>query len=831
MRKFKTAFLLTALALLYAGTHTLLGQSTLNKANKQYELYAFNLAAKTYKAVLERQPNNAQALARLADCYYHLNRLHEACDYYSRALEAGQTSSELYYRYGQALKGIEKYEEARKQFERYAMVYPSAGAQLVNSCNFAITHKDDPPRYQVKREYLNTDASDFAPAFFKGKVIFASSREDLLPKGGGMNHWTGASRNMLFVTEPDPNGFLKSPKPLHATLRTAWNEGPLAYSPDGRWVAFTKNNFAEGTRQIRTAGIELSIFIAEVKGDGDWENAVPFVHNGSDYSTGYPCFSPDGQALYFASDRPGGFGGFDLYVSFKTPTGWSAPENLGDGVNTPGDEISPFLLGTTLYFASDWHAGFGGYDLFKAEKVGHSFANVENLGPGINSSRDDYGLIFSEEQGRGYLYSNRIGGEGFEDIYRLSEPSGNLVIRVYNASDGEAIANAIIDLSACGLGTFTTGLSGAYSMRTKPGFTCNITVRKDGYVPYSFNLTSLVQGQGREVEVQLRKLDEQYLGKVVDAETSMPLDRVYVTATNQATGAKAEATTDFRGEYALALAPNSSYLIRYSRAGYTDVNRVVRTRSAQERDILGVVALVSSTSAAAHQPDAYSTTSTWKAPTATDTPQEYKQVEASSPAVLPAGYAVQLAAFKKGKKYDLSKFAALEEVGTVYVHEEKGMEKVRVGTYSSVDEAKYALRKAHAAGFKSAFVIRQKEEVKIQAQKTTEEALPTAYDATSQQPKTPLPSGKTDSEPAIENRTAAYLVQLAAYRNPKYFDKKKVIDIGVVEERKQGDLTIMLLSGYENVSEAKKAMYEARKRGFKGAYLVMDEGGTLKRIN
>ena len=828
MRKFKPAFLLTVAVMLYAGTHSLLGQSTLNKANKQYELYAFNLAAKTYKAVLERQPNNAQALARLADCYYHLNRLHEACDYYSRAIEAGQTTSEIYFRYGQALKGIGKYEEARRQFERYGMVHAQAGAQYASSCDFAMNHQNDPPLYQVKREYLNTDASDFAPAFYQGQVVYASSSADFGQKGGSVSHWTGTSRNQLLITEPDPNGFLKSPKPLHSALRTAWNEGPLSYSPDGRQVAFSKNNFAEGTRQIRTAGIELSIFTAEVRGEGDWENAVPFPHNGSDYSTGYPCFSPDGQALYFASDRPGGFGGFDLYVSYKTPSGWSTPENLGDGVNTPGDEISPFLLGNVLYFASDWHLGFGGYDLFKATLTGRSFGQVENLGPGVNSPRDDYGLVFSEELGRGYIYSNRVGGEGFEDIYRLTEAAGNLVIRVFNASNGEALPDAVIDMGACGMGTFTTNLSGTYSMRIKPGFTCNIVVRKDGYVPYSFNLTSLVQGQGREVEVKLRKVDEQFMGFVADAQTGLPLDNVYVRAVNQATGDGMEATSDLRGQYALALAPNASYLLRYSRAGYLDVSKVVRTSSLQQRD-LGVVKLVS-TSAAAARPDEYNVVSnSWKDPSAkSDVPDSYN-AEALGPKVVPSGYAVQLAAFKKGKKFDLASFKALEEVGTVYVYEEKGMEKVRVGTYSSVEEAKYALRKAHDAGYRSAFIIKQKKEVVIQPAAPPSKT-PEAYNAESaQQPKTPLKSGKTESMESLPQKS--YFVQLAAYRNPQNFDQKKVIDIGVVEQRKRGDLTIMLLSGYADLLQAKKAMQEARKRGFKGAYLVMEKDGKLVRVN
>ena len=142
--------------------------------------------------------------------------------------------------------------------------------------------------------------------------------------------------------------------------------------------------------------MQLSIFVGEVD-DEDWTGSTAFVHNAVNSNTGYPSFSPDGKALYFASDRPGGFGGYDIYVCYQYGDSWSAPENLGPVVNSQGNEISPFFDGTDLTFSSDYHSGFGGYDVFRAEKTDFNFDRVYHLGTGVNTSYDDYGFVFDKK--------------------------------------------------------------------------------------------------------------------------------------------------------------------------------------------------------------------------------------------------------------------------------------------------------------------------------------------------------------------------------------------------------------------------------------------------
>ncbi len=130
---------------------------------------------------------------------------------------------------------------------------------------------------------------------------------------------------------------------------------------------------------------------------------------------------------FFASDREGGFGGWDLYLSYKEGTNWTKPINLGPAVNTPGDEITPYFDGLNLYFASDYHLGFGGFDVFMAEQGEGRWLKSTNLGQPVNSSTDDYGMIMDSYRNFGYMVSNRSGGKGLEDIYRVVKGGSNVV--------------------------------------------------------------------------------------------------------------------------------------------------------------------------------------------------------------------------------------------------------------------------------------------------------------------------------------------------------------------------------------------------------------------
>ena len=134
-----------------------------------------------------------------------------------------------------------------------------------------------------------------------------------------------------------------------------------------------------------------------------------FRYNSQEYSLSHPSISTDGQTLYFVSDMPGGFGGQDLYKCLWSKTGWSRPQNLGDKINTTGNETAPFIHNNqALYFASDGHAGFGGLDVFKILMVNKKVVEIQNIGYPVNTPFDDFGLILNQEGTHGYFASNRI---------------------------------------------------------------------------------------------------------------------------------------------------------------------------------------------------------------------------------------------------------------------------------------------------------------------------------------------------------------------------------------------------------------------------------------
>ncbi len=390
----------------------------LEKANKQYELHNFKEAIVTYQRFLKNNRNNIEAKGKLADSFRQLGRYKEALRWHNEIGYASKDFPDFNFQHALTLKEMGQYADARKLFLDYAETNPEVGMHFAKSSTLALEKLNSSSTYTVTNEYLSSDASDYGPAFFKDGIVYSSARIDFSEKSRQRD-----DLNQLFIARQDFNGNLGSPQLFHERFK-GFNEGPISYSPDGRWVAITKNNFIDGVRQIPSAGLNLNLFVAEVLENGEWQKEKFFPYNGSNFSTGYASFSPDGNYLYFASDRPDGFGGFDLFVSQRIGDSWSTPENLGPNVNTAGNEITPFFDGQDLFFASDWHPGMGGYDVFRASRNGNYWDRIYNLDTQINSSRDDYGFIFNPNGNIGYLVSNRDGGKGKEDIYKVTKGYG-----------------------------------------------------------------------------------------------------------------------------------------------------------------------------------------------------------------------------------------------------------------------------------------------------------------------------------------------------------------------------------------------------------------------
>ncbi|MEN0002807.1 MAG: carboxypeptidase regulatory-like domain-containing protein, partial [Bacteroidota bacterium] len=689
------------------------------KANKQYELHAYNLAIQTYLLSLDRRPNNLDAIAKLADCYFYTNQMEQAESRYREWIEKSKQQrksfvSEPLLRLGKTLIALARYDEAKEVLRAYQQKDPAESNRLSQACDFAKTQLGVPSSYLVSNEFINSPSAEFGAAFLGNQVAFSSARTDIQRTSAG---WTGKAYNQLFRSRLGANEFLDPPVFLKSGLENEYNVGPLAFAPNGEYVVYTKNNFTDGTRQIPSAGMELSLHIAQISSTGQWVNSRPYAYNGTDYSTGFPTISQDGETMYFASDRPDGFGGFDIYVSYRMGNTWSAPENLGPIVNTPGNELSPYFHNQTLYFSSDWHPGFGGFDVFRAERTNGRFLKIYHLGNAVNSPRDDYGFIFDDFKNIGYVTSNRPGGKGNEDIYKVFRSADNIVIRVKNASDGQPLEAAIVDFSSCGEQAFQTDASGLYSFQAVQGLNCRVVIRKEGYLSSTLQVSTVGLNNSRRLEVSLTRLGEEYPGKVVSALNGASIAGVKVIAANLRTQSTVETSTDMNGDYALALSPNTPYSIRFSRPGFLEANMNVQTGDGRNRSILNIARITPTTTTGTPPVD----------PNPGTTPVT------PSPGV-GAGYAIQVAAIGSPM---LQSFSDLEPYGQVYYKQEGGRYKIRVGVFDSRDRASAVLNSVKRQGYRGAFIV---DEVGQEAEK-----------------------GGGVTNPPVAGGNSRYKIQLAAY--------------------------------------------------------------------
>ncbi len=273
---------------------------------------------------------------------------------------------------------------------------------------------------------INTDALEFSPSFYRDGILFVSSRR----KNGPIDKTIGERFFEIYFSRLDPNGFPTKPQSFSVQINSQFHEGPVTLSPNGREIFFTRNDLSGKTLAGDSTGTKVGMRIySAVRGPVDWEQVKPLDLGAEGYNCIHPTLSSDGNVLYFASDMPGGQGGYDLYRVQRDGEGaWSEPENLGPEINSPGKEGFPYIhKDNVLFYASDGHPGEGGLDLFIAPL--DSAGLVQNLGLPFNSPQDDLGLIVNAEGTRGYFTSNRAGGMGKDDIYlfEASSPIDELV--------------------------------------------------------------------------------------------------------------------------------------------------------------------------------------------------------------------------------------------------------------------------------------------------------------------------------------------------------------------------------------------------------------------
>lgn len=269
---------------------------------------------------------------------------------------------------------------------------------------------------------INTPQMEFSPMFYQNGLVFVSSRQ----KFGPVDPKTGETYYDLYFSELDPNGQPGKPRGFSLELNSPLHEGPVTFNQKQDRIYFTRSNqSAPGVSRTDEKGrIWLKVYEAQ-RGQYDWENIRELSFNSDNYSCLHPTLTPDGTRMFFSSSMPGGYGGRDIYMSEKKGDTWSKPVNLGPEINTEKDEVFPFFHESgVLFFASDGHPGYGGMDVFMIDLSARVWGDVTNLGAPFNSDKDDFGLILDGPGKRGYFSSERSGGMGKADMYMFDAPDG-----------------------------------------------------------------------------------------------------------------------------------------------------------------------------------------------------------------------------------------------------------------------------------------------------------------------------------------------------------------------------------------------------------------------
>lgn len=427
MRQFTPyLFLLLAVSFLYSCK-----SAKLSDAEEKQRIGEYFEAAAIYRKVYTKTPPVKRDLRgyiayRMADCNRLINNTPRATSAYMNALRYNYPDSIVNLRLGQMYHKSGRYGEAIKYYNDYLLAEPGSILAFngITGCEEATKWKQNPTRYVVKRmEKFNSRRSEFGPMLYGDKydqLYFASTRT---PKGAGKdkdettNAITGQRNNDFFLVKQDENGAWQAPIELEDEVNTEFDEGTPSFSKDGNTMYYTY--CAQDPEGPRTSEIYISTRSSAKWGKGTRASIV----KDSVTALGHPAISPDGKYLYFVSDAVGGYGGKDLFRARVVGNDFGPMENLGPDINTPGDEMFPYVRDSvTLYFASDGHPGMGGLDLFKATLDSTGKWNVENMKAPINSSGDDFGITFAGKQEKGFFSSNRNDARGYDHLYSFEMP-------------------------------------------------------------------------------------------------------------------------------------------------------------------------------------------------------------------------------------------------------------------------------------------------------------------------------------------------------------------------------------------------------------------------
>ena len=481
---FLMAFLAVALML-----HSCAADNAMRKGEKFLAIGEYHDAAEQFKKAYTKTPTKERQLRgqralKMAHCYRHISSTQKAISAYRNALRYNVATLDDRLDYARLLLKNGEYKRALTEFELLndSMSNNVLVRNGLLSAKMAPKWKEQGSDYTVKKmTEFNSRRADYCPVLAGDqwdRLYFSSTRNDAL--GDELSGITGAKPGDIFFSDKDDKGKWSKPQTIESGLNTEYDEGACCLSPDGSTMYLTQ--CLSDASYPRFAQI-----VTAQRSDASWGKTTPLlITNDTLSSYAHPAVSPDGEWLYFVSDMPGGKGGLDIWRMRLTANGPVGVENLGEPINTPGDEMFPtFRPNGDFYFSSDGHPGFGGLDIFIATVGEDGKYHLSHPGYPLNSQGDDFGMTFQGQLNQGFFSSNRGDGRGWDHIYSFYNPEIVQTIRgwIYEQDGYELTAGEarIVGTDGTNLRLGVRG-DGSFEYVVKPGVDYIILAMCDGFL-------------------------------------------------------------------------------------------------------------------------------------------------------------------------------------------------------------------------------------------------------------------------------------------------------------------------------------------------------------
>jgi outer membrane protein OmpA-like peptidoglycan-associated protein len=549
------------------------GQNT-KKGDKAFDNGDYYQAIEEYSMLVDNMDDAATRSLlryRIAESYRRMNRPEKAEKYYVDAIKAGYMSPEVYFGYGDILLKLGKYEDAKSAFETYKRSSP--GDRLVDakiaSCIYAQANPLTNPHFTLQPlETLNSRGSEYGIAYFNDALIYASTRNPIeegdSKESRKISLRTGLPYSKMYMSVPI-NGLYSTGEEVVGLNRVSQtNEGTFTYDPRTKLGYYTRCD----------AGDQCYVYYAEFKGN-KWveKNRLPI--DGRKQPVGHPCFTPDGNRLYFISAMEGGYGKSDIWYMDKLPDNkWSKPINVGREVNSVGNEFFPFVMDGYLFFASDGHPGYGGLDIYASKIEGNAHGPAYNIGMPFNSSQDDFNLIERLDLSEGMMVSTRRGEKSNDDIFRYNGFPHSLIAsgKVYDSISLQPLPNATVEIIRGGKvkETLTVTDSGTFMFYALPDTLYQLKASLLAYTSKSIDVKTSQERFGHidNLDIPLNSTEAFISGLVYNKETGAPLSGIPVVLYEN-NKQIAVITSDANGIYKFGdIKQNTTYVVKAAHKEY-----------------------------------------------------------------------------------------------------------------------------------------------------------------------------------------------------------------------------------------------------------------------